>query len=60
MSTQHQLNMMRRHDEDHDVIVHQFRARDGRDIWTIWLAGDKQGARVTLETALEPARTAGT
>ena len=45
--------MMRRPDEDHDVIVHQFRKRDGRDIWTIWLAGDKQGERRTLEAALE-------
>ncbi len=48
--------MMRRPDEDHDVIVHQCRERDGRDIWTIWLAGNEQGARVTQESALELAR----
>ena len=29
--------MTRRPDEDYDVIVHQFRERDGRDLWTIWL-----------------------
>ncbi len=51
--------MMRRPDEDHDVIVHQFRKRDGQDIWTIWLAGEKKGARVTLESALELARAVG-
>ncbi len=49
--------MMRRPDEDHDVIVHQCRERNGRDIWTIWLAGNKQGARVTQESALALART---
>ena len=48
--------MMRRPDEDQDVIVHPFRERDGQDIWTIWFAGDKKGARVTLESALELAR----
>ncbi len=46
-----------RPDEDHDVIVHQFRQLGvdgaGRDIWTIWLAGDKQGERTTLEAAIE-------
>ncbi len=45
--------MMSRPDENHDVIVHQCRERDVQNIWTIWLAGDKQGARVTLESALE-------
>ncbi len=53
--------MMRRPDEDHDVIVHQFRERDGQDIWTIWLAGDKKGARVSLRSispALWPQCTA--
>ena len=40
-------------DEDHDVICHQFRQRDGRDLWTIWLGGDKQGERDTLTSAIE-------
>ncbi len=48
--------MKSRPDEDHDEIVHQCRERDGQDIWTIWLAGDKQGVRVTQESALELAR----
>ena len=40
-------------DEDHDVIVQQRRQRDGRDTWTIWLAGEKQGERASLESAIE-------
>ena len=36
--------MTPRPDEDYDVICHQFRQRDGRDIWTIWLGGDKQAS----------------
>ena len=43
-------------DEDHDVIVQQRRQRDGRDTWTIWLAGEKQGERASLESAIELAR----
>ena len=45
--------MTPRPDEDYDVICHQFRQRDGRDIWTIWLGGDKQGERDTLSAAIE-------
>ena len=44
-------------DEDLDVIVHQGRelgaSGSARDIWTIWLAGKKQGVRDSLEAALE-------
>ncbi len=43
--------MRRRPDEDDDIVVYECRGT-----WTIWLAGDKQGARVTLESALELAR----
>ncbi len=59
---------MRRPDEDLDVIVHQDRLLDPngatRDIWTIWLGGEKQGERETLEAATElpatsPRYTAG-
>ncbi len=46
-------------DEDHDVIVHQGRALDtdgtGRDIWTVWLGGEKQGERESLQAAIEQA-----
>lgn len=45
--------MIRHPDEDYDVIVHQFRQRDGGDIWTVWLGGQKQGERDTRETAVE-------
>ena len=49
--------MTRGPDEDYDVIVHQFRQLGangaGQDIWTIWLAGKKQGERETLEAAIE-------
>ena len=45
--------MTPRPDEDHDVIVHQCRQRDGRDTWTIWLGGDKQGERDTLHAAID-------
>ena len=47
---------MRRPDEDDDVICYQFRHRDGRDIWTIWLGGEKQGERHSIEGALTLAR----
>ena len=51
---------MRRLDEDYDVIVHYFDLRGscgtGLPTWTIWLGGEKQGERVTLESALELAR----
>ncbi len=44
-------------DEGLDVIVHQGRVLGAsgraRDIWTIWLAGKKQGVRDSLEAALE-------
>ncbi len=43
-------------DEDHDVIIHQFRGRDGRDIWTIRLGDEKLGERITLESAIERPR----
>ena len=51
---------MRRPDEDYDVIVHCFAQRGssgtGLPTWTIWLGEEKQGERVTLESALELAR----
>ena len=43
--------MRRRPDEDYDIVVYECRGT-----WTIWLAGDKQGERVTLESALEARR----
>ena len=43
--------------EDLDVIVHQGRelgaSGGARDVWTIWLAGTKQGERDSLEAAVE-------
>ncbi len=45
-----------RPDEDHDVIVHQSRLHfngAGRDIWTVWLGGERQGERESLEAAIE-------
>ena len=49
--------MTRRPDEDYDVIVHYFGQRGtrstGRDTWTIWLGGEKQEERRTLEAARE-------
>lgn len=45
--------MLLRPDEDNDVICHQFRLRDGRDTWTIWLGRHKQGDRDTLNGAIE-------
>ena len=47
--------MTRQPDEDYDVIVHQCRQRDERDLWTIWLGGDKQGERDTRQAAIQPA-----
>ena len=47
---------MRQPDEDNDVIVHQSRSHsDGayRDTWTVWLAGEMQGERQSLEAAVE-------
>ena len=44
-------------DEDLDVIVHQGRvlgaSGSARDVWTIWLAGKKQGERDSLDAAVE-------
>ncbi len=49
--------MTRQPDEDHDVIVHQGRQLDengaGRDTWTVWLGGDKQGEKDSLKAAAE-------
>ena len=39
-----------------DVVCQQCRHQDGRDTWTIWLAGDKQADRDTLTDAIELAR----
>lgn len=48
--------MMRRPEEDTDVVCQQLRHQDGRDIWTVWLAGEKQGDRDSLTDAIELAR----
>ena len=52
--------MPRQPDEDYDVIVHYFgqRGTSGatRPMWTVWLGEEKQGERVTLESALKLAR----
>ncbi len=51
--------MMRQPDEAQDVIVHKDRSHsDGVswDTWTIWLGGEIQGERQTLEAAVELAR----
>ena len=52
--------MMRRPDEDHDVIVHQCRQLEtngaGRDTWTVWLAGERLGERDSLEAGIQLAR----
>lgn len=48
--------MTQRPNEDQDVICHQSRQRDGRDAWTIWLGGDKQGERHSLADAIELTR----
>ena len=51
--------MMRRPDEDHDVIVRQTRvyaAGGARDTWTIRLDRETQGERQTLEAAVQLAR----
>ena len=52
--------MTRQPDEDYDVIVHYFPQRGsngaGRPTWTIWLGGDKQGERESLEAAITLAR----
>ena len=48
--------MTRQPDEDYDVIAQQFRQRDGRDSWTIWLGSQKQGERASRAAALELAR----
>ena len=48
--------MMRRPEEDYDVVVQQFRQRDGQDVWTVWLGGEKQGERDTRADAIELAR----
>lgn len=49
--------MQHQPDEDSDVIVRQDRVRgtngSARDIWTIWLSGERQGARDSLEAATE-------
>ena len=42
------LSMPRTPDEDYDVILYEC-----RDTWTVWLGGEKQGERTTLEAALE-------
>ena len=43
-------------EEKSDVVCQQCRHQDGRDTWTIWLAGDKQADRDTLADAIEVAR----
>ena len=48
--------MVRPADEEHDVICHQCRKLDGRDVWTVWVAGAKQGERDTLEAAIQLTR----
>ena len=48
--------MVRPADEEHDVICHQCRKLDGRDVWTVWVAGEKQGERDTLEAASQLTR----
>ena len=49
--------MMRQPDEDQDVIIHYCRPLGtdgaGRDTWTIWIGGEKQGERETLKAATE-------
>ena len=55
-------SMTRQPDEDYVVIVHYFgqrgRSGTGRDTWTIWLGGEKQGERVTVASAVELASDA--
>ena len=52
--------MPRTPDEDYDLSVHCFGQRGsngtGRPTWTVWLGGDKQGERETLEGAITLAR----
>ena len=48
--------MFRPADEEQDVICHQCRKVDGQDVWTIWVAGEKQGERDTLEGGMQLAR----
>ena len=47
---------MRPPDESYDVVCYQSHARDGRDLWTIWLAGEKLGTLDSLQDALSLAR----
>ena len=48
--------MVRPADEEHDVICHQCRKLDGRDVWTVWVAGETLGERDTLEAAIQLTR----
>ena len=49
--------MVRKPDEDNDVIVRQFRRLDedgaGRDTWTVSIGDEKQGDRDSLRAATE-------
>ena len=49
--------MTRQPDEDYDVIAQQ---RDGRNTWTTWLRGQKQGERSSRAAAIELARAVAT
>ena len=48
--------MMRQPDEESDVICHQRRQIDGRDIWFIRLGQQTQAERDTLSEAIDVAR----